>query len=249
MSTQVTVSADTLRKLHRIHRQLQDLKDRLQRGPLMIRAHEAHLTRLQAELIELKAKEASTRALSDDKQNQLKTGESNVDRRRQQLREAKNNVEYQALSDQIKADEMANSVLADEALEAMERLDEVKAKVREADAALAKAKSDTQKNVAQIQEDAPRIQADLDRLQAELNDAEAGLPGDFREVYQRLIRAKGSDGMAPLHDQYCGGCNRQVTLNMVNALRLSQPVFCRSCGRLLYAPDEHSIGAMPAAKE
>ncbi len=214
----------------------------------MVRAHESHLAKLQTDLAELKAKEASTKALSDDKQNQLKTGESNVQRRRQQLREAKNNVEYQALSDQIKADEMANSVLADEALEAMERLDEVKAKLREADAALAKAKGDTQKNISQIQEDAPRIQADLDRLQAELNNAEAGLPGDFREIYQRLIRSKGSDGMAPLRDQFCGGCNQQVTLNMVNALRLSQPVFCRSCGRLLYAPEDHSIGAMSAAK-
>jgi predicted nucleic acid-binding Zn-ribbon protein len=248
MSTQAIVSADTLRTLHRIHQQLQDLRDRHQRGPLTIRAREAHLAKLKTELAELQTKARSTKALSDNKQLQLQSGEANVAKRRQQLREAKDNRGYQALTDQIKADEMANSVLADEALEAMERLDEVNRKAKEAEAAVAKAKEETQKSIVQIQQEAPRIQADLDRLQAELKRTEDGLPGEFRDIYQRLIRSKGSDGMAPLREQFCGGCNQQVTLNMVNALRLSQPVFCKSCGRLLYAPDDHSIASMPAAK-
>ena len=247
MSPQVTVSADTLRTLHRIHQQLQDLRDRLQRGPLLVRAHEAHLAKLQAELAELQAKSRATKVLSDSKQLQLQSGEANVGKRRQQLREAKDNREYQALVDQIKADEMTNSVLADEALEALERLDEVHLKVKEAEAALAKANDEARKSGAQTQEEMPRIEADIQRLQADLKRTEDGLPPEFCDIYQRLIRSKGSDGMTPLREQFCGGCNQQVTLNMVSALRLSQPVFCKSCGRLLYAPDEHSIASMPAA--
>jgi predicted nucleic acid-binding Zn-ribbon protein len=44
--------------------------------------------------------------------------------------------------------------------------------------------------------------------------------------------------MAPINDEFCGGCNQHVPLNMVSQVMLSQPVFCKSCGRLLYLPEE-----------
>ena len=40
----MTISADVLRELHRIHRQLADLRERLDRGPRQIRAREANVT-------------------------------------------------------------------------------------------------------------------------------------------------------------------------------------------------------------
>ncbi len=78
----------------------------------------------------------------DGKQLQLQGGEENVQKRRRQLREAKDNREYQALLEQIAADEMANSVLADEILETMERFDEVSKQVVEAEDSVKKAEAD-----------------------------------------------------------------------------------------------------------
>ncbi len=85
--------------------------------------------------------------------------------------------------------------------------------------------------------DAPRIQGDFERLEEELRQSEDELPGDFQDMYRRLVRAKGSDALAPMLGEFCGGCNQHVPLNMYNSLALSKPVFCRSCGRLLYLPE------------
>ena len=93
MSSQITVSTDTLRKLHRIHQQLRDLKERLGRGPRVVQARQANVSRLEKDLEDLKAKSKALRVASDAKQLQLQTGETAVKRRRQQLLEAKTNAE------------------------------------------------------------------------------------------------------------------------------------------------------------
>jgi len=239
MSSQITVSTNTLRKLHRIHQQLRDLRERLGRGPRVVQAHQANVSRLEKELEDLKAKAKALRVACDAKQLQLQTGEAAVKRRRQQLLEAKSNAEFQALKDQIAADEMANSVLADEALELMEKLDGLKEEVAAAEFALAKAREEAAKSRQEYEGQAPNIQKDLKRLEAELKQTEAELSGDFLELYRRLVRAKGGDALAPIHGEFCGGCNQHVPLNMCAGLILSKPICCKSCGRLLYLPEDH----------
>jgi predicted nucleic acid-binding Zn-ribbon protein len=241
MSSQITVSTNTLRKLHRIHQQLRDLNERLERGPRLVQAHQANLERLQKRAEELGAKAKSLRVTADARQLQLQTGEAAVKRRRQQLLEAKSNAEYQALKDQIAADEMANSVLADEALELMEKLDEIKKEVAAADAALAKAREEAGKARQEYEGQAPGIQNDVKRLRAELKKDEAELPGEFLDLYRRLVRAKGGDALAPIHGEFCGGCNQHVPLNLCAGLFLSKPVLCKSCGRLLYLPEGETL--------
>ncbi len=38
---------------------------------------------------------------------------------------------------------------------------------------------------------------DVQRLEGELKEAEKALPADFRDAYQRIVKSKGSDAMAP----------------------------------------------------
>lgn len=240
MSSQVTIPTEALRRLHRIHQQLRDLSERLERGPRIARAHEANLSRVQKELAELQAKHKSQRVRVDDKQLQLKSREAEIARRRGQLREAKDNRSYQGLLDQIAADEKASSVLEDEILEAMERFDEMNKRLAVAQAAVAKAQEDAIKSSEEVDLEGPKIRQDIERLQGELTQSENDLPPDFRDVYRRLVRAKGSDALAPIQGEFCGGCNQHVPLNMYNTLASSQPVFCRSCGCLLYLPEDES---------
>jgi uncharacterized protein len=234
MAYQISVTTDVLRRLHTIHEQLQDLKERLDRGPRVSEAHQTNLVRLQAQSAEAQAKNKELRVKADEKQLQLKSGEAVVDRRRQQLREAKDNREYQALVDQIAADQMANSVLEDEILEFLDRLDRGATKVKEAEEVVARAREEAAKNTHEWGQEAPHIQGDIDRLNQELQQVEADLPGEFRELYRRLTRVKGGNALSPVIGEFCGGCNQHVPLNMVNAVMLGQPVCCKSCGRLLY---------------
>jgi uncharacterized protein len=232
-----TISTDILRTLHRIHRQLSDLKERLQRGPKQIKAAEANAAHRESLLAKAKNEEKTFRVTLDQKQLQLKTAEGKVKDLRVKLNTAQSNREYQTLLEQIQACEMANSVLADEILEAMEKVDEFKKRVAKVEADLTAARQKLEKIRAEVAEQQPNLKSDASRLEAELKQSESSLPSEVREPYSRVVNHLGEDALAPVENQCCGGCNQQIPLNLCNRIMTNQAVFCKSCGRMLYMTD------------
>ncbi|MBN1588058.1 MAG: phospholipase [Pirellulales bacterium] len=244
MSSQTHTATETLRTLHRIHRQLTDLNGRLRRGPQLIQAHQRNLDRCKNELAEIQESAKKARVASDAKQTLLRGGEEKVKKLQDQLNTAGSNREYQALKEQIAGVEMANSVLADEILESLERLDEFAQKIADAEAQLEKSEVQRDLNQKGIDELRPTIEADITRLEAELAEVEKALPDDFTMIYRRIVNSRGEAALAPLHGEYCGGCNHKVPLNDINKLLMTEakPLVCRACGRLLYVPEGWAQG-------
>lgn len=230
----MAVTAAALRELHHLHQQLAELRDRVERGPKQIRAREATTTHLKAKVEEARARVQETQMAINRKQLDLKAGEQKVVDAKVRLNAASSNKEYQALVEQIAAAEMAGSVLADEILESMEKLDALQLAVKEAEKSLAAGNQELEKVRQAIEASAAALKTDIERLEASLAQAEAALPADFKVDYQRVVRGKGANGMAAVEDNVCGACGQQITLNMQNELRLSRPVFCKACGCLLY---------------
>jgi hypothetical protein len=233
----MSITAAALRELHRIHQQLAELRDRLERGPKQVRAREANVAQLEARLAEAREKAKQTQMSVDRKQLDLKAGEQKVVDLRVKLNTANSNREYQALLEQIAAAEMAGSVLSDEILEGLEKIDEHAALVKDAEKNLAAGKQELEKAKKAVDDSAASINADVVRLEAELLEAERALPGDIKADYQRVVRSKGADSLSSVDDGVCTGCGQQITLNMQNELQLSKLVFCKACGRLLYLPE------------
>ena len=91
----MTVPATALRELHRIHRQIADLRGRLERGPKQIRAGEAVVKQLEQEVEQAKHTLTRTRVAADEKQLQLKQREDRIKGLQLKLNECGNNREYQ----------------------------------------------------------------------------------------------------------------------------------------------------------
>ena len=132
----MAVTAAALRELHRIHQQLADLRDRLDRGPRQIKAREANVATLTNELEQAKETAQQMRVAVDRKQLDLKTGEQKIVDLRAKLNTAASNKEYQALLEQIAAAEMVGSVLSDEILEGFDKIDELDAAANHAESRL-----------------------------------------------------------------------------------------------------------------
>jgi hypothetical protein len=128
-------------------------------------------------------------------------------------------------------------VLADEILDELDKTDAFQNNIAEAEAALAGAKQRVAELRGEVAQQEPQLKADIARLEAELKVAEATLPGDICEMYRRGVRQKGEDALAAVENQFCGGCNQQVQLNILSQVMMGKPVFCKTCGRLLYIPE------------
>jgi predicted nucleic acid-binding Zn-ribbon protein len=238
----MSLTAAALRELHRLHQQLADLRDRLERGPRQVRLRQGNVTAAEEKLAQAHAEVKAARVSADQKQLQLKTGESKIADLKAKLNAAQTNREYQALKEQIAAAEMANSVLADEILEALEKVDQLKLGITEAEQALTKTKEELTKAEQAVKSQEETLSSERRRVEANLKEAEQSLPADFRDAYYRVVNAKGQDAMAPVEGESCGGCYQQLTTNMINDLLMSRVVFCRICGRLLYLPEDRAPG-------
>jgi hypothetical protein len=116
----------------------------------------------------------------------------------------------------------------------MERLDSHAAAVKEAEKIVAAGTQDLERTRREVEDSAASLRADIARLEAELANAETSLHGEFKIDYERVIRSKGAEGLASVEECTCSSCGQQITLNMQNELLLSKPIFCKSCGCLLY---------------
>lgn len=225
---------ETLAKLHRIHQQLSELRSRLKRGPARVSVTRQKLAAIEANLTATKEAIQKTKMTADRKQLQLKESETKIVGTQGKLNEAKTNEEYQILKDQIAAAEMANSVLSDEILEALEKIDQLTAQ------------SESEKlNVAAGEEELKKVQdaADVEReelegyvatAQAELAEVEKDLPADVRADYQRLTKARGEDALAMVDGEECGQCYVSMRPQAYQDLKMGRIVYCSSCGAMLY---------------
>lgn len=224
--------------LHRIHRQLTDLRDRRERGPKQIAAGQANVAKKEEEA--KAAKEALTKAKvkADDLQLQLRHREGRIEDLQNKLNAANSNKEYQAIKEQIAADKQANSVLTDEIFEMLERIEELERKLKEANNVVAQSRDELKALMQRVDNERASLESEIERLTGELRRAEEELPGSLRADYKRLSESRGEDALAPVENEVCTGCYTTITRQMKSELLLANPVFCKSCGRLLYLPEE-----------
>ncbi|MEK6235533.1 MAG: hypothetical protein N2C14_12565 [Planctomycetales bacterium] len=235
----MALSADVLRRLHRIHRQLRDLRERVERGPKQIAARQGHVKRLGEQLAVIRQDELNARAAADAKELDLKTSEGKIKELKNKLNNCKTNREFQTLKEQIAADEMAASVLQDEVLEGIEKAEEEEARLVPANEELKQAEQESEKVKQSVAGQAESLQTDITRLEGDLQESENLLPDDVRGSYDRSVKRNGSDALTSVDGMTCTGCYQQIRVNMYNLLTLSEIVFCDSCGRMLYLPEDH----------
>lgn len=234
----VATAATIIRTLHRIQRQLTDLRGRLAAGPRQIAAGTGKLKAAEAARDQLADELKAAQKLVDGKQLQLRSCEAKIGDLETKRNTAKTNKEYQLLGEQIEADKMAIKVLEDEILEALERVDEIRDRQPAATDLIEETTTKLETLKQRVTDETGQLEQEVTRVTGQLREAEADLTDEIRELYQRVVKHKGEDGMATVDGGCCGGCHQQLTGKMLSQLLLGQAVMCRSCGRLLYDPDQ-----------
>lgn len=230
----MAVSAELLETLHRILRQLGDLRERKERGPRQVSAREASVAKLQSEHAAALDAVKQTKVETDRKNLELKANEAKIADWQVKLNTCNSNKEYQTMQEQIAAGKMAGSVLADEILELLEKIDSLEQAVAVAKQRWEAGQAELAKFRDAAADEGRVVAGDIARLEEQLKKEEQRLPGDARDDYQRVVRGKGGDALAAAEEGVCGGCGQQITLNMQNELLLGKTIFCKACGRLLY---------------
>lgn len=229
----VTVT-EGLQNLHRILVEIEDIQSELDRGPKRIAAAARKIGENEVKIDEQKALITDMRKAADGKSLQLKTNEARIVDLKVKLNEAKSNREYQIITGQMEADSMANSVLEDEILEALEKVDVADGVLTELKQGLTAAQErlkDVEKKVAA---GIPGLEADMKAALEGRAEAEKIVPAKHRDQYQRMLATHGAATLAPVDEGCCSNCYGTLSAQEKVLLNTHQLIFCQACGRILF---------------
>ena len=230
--------ANTLPELHRLHLAIQEVQEEIDRGPRQLRARSNTTASRLAELEAQRQKQKQLRMLADQKSLQLKTNEAKLEDLKGKLNQAASNREFDIIKGQIEADKVANSVLEDEILETLDKVDKVQAELKKLESDVAIAQAEEKKFASEVDQRRPSLEARLGSLREELQQAETYLPEEIRAAYQRLVQAHGASALSPVENATCTSCYVRLTPQNAVSIESGTIMFCRTCGRLLYPRKE-----------
>ena len=236
----MSLDYDLLKSLHLKLRLITDIDERIRKGPLKVKVVKSNEAGFLEALEEAKENLLTLRKASNEKQMQLGEREAKIEDLKAKLNACDSNKEFQLLKDRIAADTQANSVLQDEILEQLERLDVLEATQDEAKKNYAQSQTDTTSVQTQVESEMKELEQEKIRVSAELAEAEKGIPFDLTVEYQRLVKGKGEDALGSTDTSTCGNCNQQISKQFVSELTLRKAVFCQGCGCLMYLADGYA---------
>src|SRR5947208_593426 len=110
--------AHSLRELHALHHRAKVIRDRMASGPKTLATRQSILAKRQAEVDAVKKTIRDATVQADKKEVQLKGMLAKSDELRVKLNSIKKQVEYDAIRNQLAMDNLAQSKLQEEILEA-----------------------------------------------------------------------------------------------------------------------------------
>jgi predicted nucleic acid-binding Zn-ribbon protein len=226
-----------LRELHRLHKHAKDLRTEIDRGPHLLKAHQAKVAKQEDALREAQESIKKRKVAMHEKEVSLKDKELQIGKHEKQLNEATSKKEYDALRAEVEADRKAVTKIEDEILDIMGEIESKTIQAPELERAVQRAKEEAARAVTEIQSRRDEFTDRLNEVHKSLHEVEAALPEDIRAQYERLLASRGEDAMSVVHNRTCTACYTEITAQNMQDLSQGLFILCKNCGRILYLPE------------
>lgn len=235
--------------LYRADQALREATARLDATTRNVRVQERRLADLNERLKLAQSNLRDAQAKTAGFELDIKTRDAQIEKLRAQQATTSSAKEYQTFLVEINTQKVDKAKSEEEALKAMEVVEKGAAEVKElstlANAETAKLdqmKTDIGDKIATLQEE-------IDSLKGPREEAATAVPPRAREMFEKLAERYEGEAVAALskpdkrREEYlCSACNMALVVDVYNKLHSrDELVFCTSCRRMLYIPDDLPI--------
>jgi len=228
-----------LRRLQDVDTALRRVEKRRREAPERLGEAEEQARQRAAEL---EADEASTKEYqaSIEVQNlELQAQEERCSKLRSQLNTIKSNKEYAAMQHEIAGHEADMSRLEDKILEMMTENDDFEERQRQATERLSEAEAKLKEAKKDVAHELEECNAEAAEMQRKREEIRSGVRKEYLDPYDRLLNRRDGIALVAAKGDVCQGCFMGLTPQTRASLMTSEkPVFCHSCGRMLYLEEE-----------
>jgi predicted nucleic acid-binding Zn-ribbon protein len=224
-------------------KELQAVDAEIRRAEILLHRGPERLADVTRELKAAKDREAAHKLAIreaqkevDRKELDLRSREAEIGKLNVQLNTIKTNKEYSLIKLKMEGLKADNSLLEEEILEAIGKVDALRADTARFEAELKAIEAERLRTSAEVEKEMSVVRGKLAVLQETRREIATGVRADILEKYDRIRRGK-EDGqaLAAVRDQTCQGCNMSVTTHELTLIMKSTDlVLCRSCSRVLY---------------
>jgi predicted nucleic acid-binding Zn-ribbon protein len=244
-------------KLFRADQALRDAKGRLDAATKNVRLQERRCADLAEKhrLAHAKHRELLVRAANLDLD--IKTREAQIERLRTQQQAAKNNKEYQTFLIEINTRKVDQAKVDEEAMKVLEQTETVATEMAALATALEGERAKLETLKAEMGDTVARLQAEIDSLQIPRDQLSTALVPKARTAFDKLADHHDGEALAALikpdrrREEYaCSGCMMDLVTDVYNKLHSrDELVFCPSCRRILFIPDDLPVEMAVNAKK
>jgi len=228
---------ELMREIHRLLKHRRDLREQIDRFPKQRKVFQGRITLREQEQQQAQDALKKLKMSVHEKEVTLKTHHQLVKKYEGQLREITSKKEFDALQHEIETTKKAIAEVEDQILTGMMEIDEQTAALPKFAGGLATARKELTDFEATAQERETNLRTMLQDTEAKHREAEAQVPAEILPAYQRIIKAKEHDALAPVRDRACSSCSTSLTVQNYHDLQLGQSHNCTACGRILFLPE------------
>jgi predicted nucleic acid-binding Zn-ribbon protein len=233
-------------QLFQADQQLREAQSRLDAVTRNVRIQQRRVDDLAEKLKLGQSRLKEQQAKSANLELDLKTRDAHIEKLRTQQQNAKNNKEYQTFLIEINTLKVDRNKVEEETMAALESVERGQGEIKELTSSheAEQAKLTSMRN--EINDKITTLQAEIDSLQPARAAAASAAPARARDAFDRLADRFEGEALAALakpdrrREEYiCTSCNMSLVVDIYNRLHSRDDlVFCPSCQRILFIPDD-----------
>jgi predicted nucleic acid-binding Zn-ribbon protein len=233
-------------KLFQADQKLREAQGRLEATTKNVRVQDRRVRDLNEKINTTAARLKELQAKSHNLDVDLKTRDAHIEKLRTQQQGAKNNKEYQAFLIEINTSKVDRNKVEEEAIRLLTEIEKLQAELKEMNTQLEGEKAKLTAMQGEITVKTAALQAEIDAIKPEREAAAQAVAPKAREAFDRLADRFDGEAMSPLikpdrrREEYsCSACMMDLVRDVYNKLHTrDELVFCPSCRRILYIPEE-----------
>lgn len=233
-------------QLYQADQALRQAQGRLEAATKNVRIQERRVRDLEQKLGGQQQALKEQQAQAGQYELEVKSRDQRIERLRGQQQAAKNNKEYQAFLVEINTEKVDRNKAEEQALKVLEQVERGQAEIKELAVHLEGERSKLQSMKDQMGDTVARLQAEIDALRPARDQAAAATPAKALTAFERLADRFDGEAMSALskpdrrREEYvCTACMMDLVTDVYNKLHArDELLFCPSCHRILYIPEE-----------
>lgn len=222
----IDVNMDKVRrKVAQIRRKLEE-PETLQQARAAVVATRTNIEQLRARQLDAELNSRQLAQRIQESEHRLMSGE---------VRNAK---ELEALQASIESMKRQRSQVEDVALDSLQRSEDAQRQLNEQEVTLNQLEQAWKVEKQMLEEEELKYKRMFAQLKQQRQSASSRLSADALALYKQLGERKAGIAVASVQNGTCSACNVSLPTGVVGNARVAegQPVYCPSCGRILFAP-------------